>query len=633
MAFKRPPIRTILPPLLFAAVVLACNPQWFRVPMIENSDTAANSLQVFHARHFHELLGNYSRWQFHHPGPVFFYLFAAGEALFADLLRVVPATLNAQYLTLVLVNTALLFGAIEICAQHFTGAFFRPLALTAAVLVIYNLNTGTTPGALVSLWMPHVALFPFLFFSVACASVMAGRIGHLPLAALGAMMLVHLHVAQLLFAGVLGLMAGAAAVLWTWRARAFRKYRGAFALSAGIVALFLLPIVLELVLHHPNNLDDIRGYLQRYPDPSRGLAVASKYLLGFLLLSQDTTLLVLGPAGGLFEQALHSPHVVVYWVLLAAGLAAAAILAVRGVRSRFAGMLLAVGVVAALLFLYWGNRITGDMYSFNGYFFFSVHLLALFWVAGTLSGWQEARQPVWSRWARVLWALPFLCMLPAAAEFRNPDVGSQAVGQIARTLPPGRMLQLVFRHDDWDTAVGVANQLARHGRPFCIAAEWGFMFGREYVCPPGGAPRTVAIAPTAWYDLGSEPLPWPIDLEAGGVNARSEGLYPLEGDHAWTAAKAALRFTPLPNPAGTFRLTVTASVLPGRPVAVALNGHPLGTLEGIWKSSATLAVARGWVRFGEENELAFGTANAGPIAGDSRQVGFSLVSVRLEAAP
>ena len=93
--------------------------------------------------------------------------------------------------------------------------------------------------------MPHVALFAFLFFASACASVAAGRVGHLPLLALGAMMLVHLHMAQFLFAGVMSL-AACAALAVTVR-RDFRQHAGAIALSAGIVVLFLLPMVLELI--------------------------------------------------------------------------------------------------------------------------------------------------------------------------------------------------------------------------------------------------------------------------------------------------------------------------------------------------------------------------------------------------
>ena len=227
---------------------------------------------------------------------MYFYLFAAGEFLFYDLLHIVPAPANAQFLTVLLVNTALLFGSIEIFARHFSSALFRPLALGAAVLLIFEVNHAQPGSALVSLWMPHVALFAFLFFASACASVAAGRIGHLPLVALGAMLLVHLHMAQFLFAGVMSL--GACAALAAGR-RDFRQHARTIALSAGIVGLFLAPMGLELVLHKPNNLDYLRAYLEKYPNPNQGLAVAGRYLFGFLTFSPDVERRVYAPASGL----------------------------------------------------------------------------------------------------------------------------------------------------------------------------------------------------------------------------------------------------------------------------------------------------------------------------------------------
>src|SRR5208337_1374894 len=72
---------TIIVGIVFVAVLLALNTDLFRRPIYEWADFAANSIQIQNAKHFRELLGNYSRWGFHHPGPVFFYVFAAGELL------------------------------------------------------------------------------------------------------------------------------------------------------------------------------------------------------------------------------------------------------------------------------------------------------------------------------------------------------------------------------------------------------------------------------------------------------------------------------------------------------------------------------------------------------------------------
>ena len=80
----------------------------------------------------------------------------------------------------------------------------------------------------------------------------------------------------------------------------------------------------------------------------------------------------------------------------------------------------------------------------------------------------------------------------------------------------------------------------------------------------------------------------------------------------------------------TRRKATTSGVLPQRPVEVTLNGQLVGTLDGIWKSEKSFESERGMWRFGEVNRLGFETANAGPVAGDSRVLGFSLIRVRVE---
>ncbi len=638
MRLTRSKLTALLPAVLFAAVVLAINPHLFRVPLVENGDLGANSLQVYHAKMFREMLGNYSRYGFHHPGPAIFYLFAAGEWVFYDVLRIVPAPFNAQLLTLLLVNTAFLFGSIEIFARHFPGALFRPLALSAAVLVIYGVNYPNSGTALVSSWMPHVALFPFLFFASACASVAAGKIGHLPLLALGAMIMVHLHVAQFLFAGVMSPAACAAAMVWTSRdgqARGvFRRHAGAIALSAGIVALFLVPMVLDLLLHKPNNLDYVLAYLWRNRNPNLGIVLASRYLLSFLTFSKDAELGA-SVASGLLAKAAATPQVVAYWAIFAAGLCAATAFAVRCPKllTRFVWIVLAESAVIVVLFLYWANRITGEMFSFNGYFIYSIHLFGLFLIAGLVSAWQVNRQ-FQLRWLwRLAWAVPFLSMVAVAGEFRNRDTGVPRIKDISDGLRSPGTYELLFQHDDWVTAVGVANQLARRQQSFCISYDWGFMFGYDYVCRPNMTPRKVVITSAAWYDLGRQPLKLPVVIETDDATVRREGFYAPERDHQWTQRTASLFFSIEREPGvAEYLVTITGSVLPYRPVQVSINGNRLGVVDGIWKSSTSFPAGGETLRPGDANRMTFYTPDSGPIAGDARDLGFSLMSVRIEAA-
>src|SRR5258708_24877384 len=151
-----------------------------------------------------------------------------------------------------------------------------------------------------------------------------------------------------------------------------------------------------------------------------------------------------------------------------AGLCLSLASAVRSAKLRIwaAGVVLVELAVISALFLYWANRITGDMYSFNGYFYYSIHLLGLFLVAGTISAWLADRMPALGRWALLLWLAPFVGMVAVAADFRNSDSDSNVVRKISSELQSRDKYhrdtyQLVFQHDDWDTAVGVANQMGR----------------------------------------------------------------------------------------------------------------------------------------------------------------------------
>jgi hypothetical protein len=78
---------------------------YFRETHIEDGDFAANALQIRKAKTFGEIYGNYSRWRFHHPGPGFFYCYAAGEALLYDGLKAVPSPHNAHLFTGVLLQS------------------------------------------------------------------------------------------------------------------------------------------------------------------------------------------------------------------------------------------------------------------------------------------------------------------------------------------------------------------------------------------------------------------------------------------------------------------------------------------------------------------------------------------------
>src|ERR1700753_3629488 len=103
-----PSLPVVVSGVTFFAVLLIINRELFNLPIFEYTDFAANAIQVERAKHFRELLGNYSRWGFHHPGPAFFYIFALGERVLHDWLHLVPSEMNAHILSMAALNTAFL---------------------------------------------------------------------------------------------------------------------------------------------------------------------------------------------------------------------------------------------------------------------------------------------------------------------------------------------------------------------------------------------------------------------------------------------------------------------------------------------------------------------------------------------
>ncbi len=120
-----------------ALVVLLCvrNRFLFSTRLYEDADMGANSILVEQARHFTLLIGNYSRDHFHHPGPAYMYVMAAGESLFWAWLHVVPTAWNGQLLAVYALNS-LFVGLVVGVGYGWTRSLPGAAACFAAVLAL-----------------------------------------------------------------------------------------------------------------------------------------------------------------------------------------------------------------------------------------------------------------------------------------------------------------------------------------------------------------------------------------------------------------------------------------------------------------------------------------------------------------
>jgi hypothetical protein len=646
----------------FFVILLIVNRELFKLPIFEYTDFAANAIQVERAKHFRELLGNYSRWGFHHPGPAFFYIFALGERVLHDWLHLVPSEMNAHIVSMIALNTGFLFGAIGIIAGYCRSRVFPPVALALSLFFIYVINRAIPGSAVVSIWMPHVLLFCFLFFLTAGASVASGKSAHLPWFIFGGLMLVHGHVAQPLFVGVLAV--AAVAKLW-WRGgrtvggrELLRRNRKPIIVSALLVVIFALPILLDVGLHGDNNIRAILHHANAHHGRQQNLMQSLKYECSFVAFIPDPEVVLKSASAHLIAKGWSKPYVAAYWgiSILMLGCALGAYWVTKqGIPDFIKYSLFEIGIVC-LLFYYWTLKMSGPLFNFNGYFFFSVQLLLLlllaFFIVDALG---LTMRPMTSV---ILCALLPLSMFGAKRGFLNSETGIPETNRLVAHLPPddGKVLHLTFDSADWMLEAGVASRLQHEHRQFCVDDLWAFIFGRDHRCLKFGDLTNLILTHTPrkceapcklltkderfafeWEPYPELKLPFIIKLD--DISSLNKGFNEFlgTGGPVWAKGRAAIYFRLAPDFGETqkVKLRIFGTANPGRPVRILLNDHEAGTIVS-GEESKEFVVARGVLVPGE-NRLEIQVDDPLEVEGDPqndpRVLGFHFVKAEFVPVP
>lgn len=459
-------------------VVLLCVRNWFlfTTRLYEDADMGANSILVEQARHFTLLVGNYSRDHFHHPGPAYMYVKAAGESLFWAWLHVVPTAWNGQLLAVYALSGT--FMAVVVGAGYgWTGSLRGAAACFAAVAALASVH----PATLSSDWMPYMYVPAYVAFLVAAASVAAGATRDAWMLALTGWFLIHGHACFLLFVPVIGCAAGMA-VLWQRRhslgasVRSFLiTQRRAWVPAAVISAVFALPVVANLVLHWPGVFGDYLTYASSGRAGGHSVAQALQDGLWYWWPYRDA------------------------WIVPVAGYAVAAAVTrwLAPVRlRRFLIALLAVNAVSSVTFLYYAA--TGiDVLSrhYIGYFYWSAPVITLLVITvGVVEAMPLPLGAVAASVAAVL-ALAALAVAPDMRTSTNssdpavlrsgPDTDPalpRAVGTLAARAG-GRTIVLRFDFRSWPDVTGFLVQAERTGVRACVAnPAWIVMMTSQFIC-------------------------------------------------------------------------------------------------------------------------------------------------------
>lgn len=521
--------------VVFLAMVWANGHYLFRAELYEHGDLAANSLQVRRAKGFRELYGQYSRWGFHHPGPAWFYVAAAGEAVFHDALGLVPTPYNGQLLGTAATLAFFFAAAVGTAARGVRSRWFLPLALTFATL-----HFAAAIGWMVFLWNwpPCLLVLPFLCLLVAAASVGAGRGEDLPLLVLAGGFLLHSHVAQPMFVLPLGFLAYAGLV-WAGRGAHFqdgvmvwpwRSFPRAHGLALGLAVLFALPVLIDLTRGSESNVARILAHRRAHAGERHPALDSVNYLLRFGVYKPYLRGEELYRGGATPAETVRfvTAHGGLFALWLGAGLVPAAAWAWgrrqrardadRGIpatgtvaaRGRFGVWLGACWALGVGLTLGWGVIQDGALFYFNGWFNHALFFVLALGAAAAGSVALErltARLParVSATLASALFLVPAALFAQRAERFRGQYADDETSRLMARGVDaalaaqPGetRRRFLTFTSPDWEAAVGVALQLERRGVPWRVPPGSGLIFGEEHSpdSPLAGLPLEGAATP------------------------------------------------------------------------------------------------------------------------------------------
>ena len=467
-----------------ALFVLLCvrNRFLFTTRLYEEADMGANSILVEQARHFTLLVGNYSRDHFHHPGPAYMYVKAAGESLFWAWLHVVPTAWNGQLIAIYALTS--MFVALVVGVGYgWTVSLRGALACFAAVVALAAVH----PAVLSSDWMPYLYVLAYVAFLVAAASVAAGGARDAWIMALAGWFLIHGHACFLFFVPVIS-CAVLAAVLWPRRHRPrdlgasvksfFATQRRVWVPVAVISAVFAFPIIVNLVLHWPGQFGAYLAFSSSKRAGGHSLPQAVRDALWYWWPYRDAWVIGIVPVAGYAVAAA-----VTRW------------LAPVRLR-RFLIALLAVNAVSSLAFLYYamaGIDVLSRHY--EGYFYWSAPVITLLVIVlGLIEAMPLPLGAAAAIGAAVL-ALAALAVAPQTRTSTNssdpavlssgPDTDAALPGAVSALAArsAGRMIVLRFDHDSWSEVTGFLVQAERTGVRACVANPvWTFIVTSQFIC-------------------------------------------------------------------------------------------------------------------------------------------------------
>lgn len=218
--------------------------------IFDAADFAANSLLIQEAKRLTLLTGNYSRVDFHHPGPALLYMLAAGEVLFHDWLKL-TSPIGGQLVATLIYSAAWLaalwFVMVRLLADRVAGSL--------AALAFFAFCIWHDQEIFVCPFFPYLYCLPFAVFTASLALAVARNGEGLWIAAVACGFLINGHSAFFLVCGIM-LLCLMPLVRTTWRNR----------VAAGLVgSVFLIPLLILTVTNWTGPIGDYLAFAGKVP--------------------------------------------------------------------------------------------------------------------------------------------------------------------------------------------------------------------------------------------------------------------------------------------------------------------------------------------------------------------------------
>jgi hypothetical protein len=427
--------------------------------------------------------GPYSRFGWHHPGPIYFWT-AAPFYLLAD------RKIAGLFVGVLFINMASIVAAVWVVAR------FASPSLTLTMLIALAGYVWRARGIFLSAWNPYVPIMPAVALLAICAAIAAGEVTLLPLAAVFASFTAQTYVGLVPYSvglsavAVIVAMARSRIASGVW---ADPRTRRLLNLTAWLLVVLWSGPIAEQMTHTPGNLTLIwRFFREAHDGPTLGQA---------FIAWADNVAGMVAPAfrfegGGTFRPSESLWPLV--WAPFQLLLLAPAILVLAKKRSfdaTFTAMTL-----AGLIIAFWSvTRVVGSIPEYG-----------IVWITaiGTLGTVALARAgialvadatgilPPRTSLARTCVRAAAVVVCAAIAWQIHPGTGPDAQTPLARSEREvsslfdnvrtflkesgARRPLLRIRGDTWATATGLVVQLQLAGLDFGVERSSVFMFTDQF---------------------------------------------------------------------------------------------------------------------------------------------------------